>query len=726
MTDGRLVIAWQHYCQREYGSAEQTCREILRDQLEDFGSWRLLGEVCLIQEKYESSVDAYRQAQQRCRLSHEDLNNLGVALMALGKPALAEEAYREALSLRPESSRALANLAVALDKEEKAEEAANCYRRALESDAGELRAYHGLASALIKLDRTGELIEFLGDALLKHANCAEIHHALGLAWAALREWDKAESHHRRALALRPDFPEACRDLGHCLVEQKKLEEAVACYRRTLELTPDAAEAWKNLGSGLTRQGKPEEALRYYEKALTLEPQATECRFDVAATLLRLGDYARGWAEFERACVASQLAGQINRPLWDGSRLRGRQILLIAEQGLGDTLQLVRYAPLVKKRGGMVTVACQKALVPLLESCPGIDRLTTHDRIPGDCDVFASFLSLPRIFGTTLDSVPALVPYLHARPELVESWRQELRPLGRFLVGVGWQGNPKYGQDRLRSFPLSQLEPLARVPGVTLVSLQKGPGAEQVRELADRFPIVDLSERVDRDTGPFLDTAAIMQNLDLVIGCDSALVHLAGALGVPVWVALAFAADYRWMAHRDDSPWYPTARLFRQASTGDWESAFKRMADALNVHMTNKPELSRVSIDVAPGELLDKITILEIKCERISDATKLQNVRRELAMLNEVRDQAVPSSSYLDGLVLDLKAVNLAIWQVEDKLRDCEKRQEFGRRFVELARSVYRNNDRRAAIKRKLNEYLGSAILEEKGYTAYDESHHSAA
>jgi tetratricopeptide (TPR) repeat protein len=726
MTDKRMVMAWQHYCQRQYAEAEMVCRDILRDHPDEFGSWRLLGEVCLVQEKYEYSLAAYREAEKLSQLSADDLNNLGVALMALGQPGRAEAAYRQSLAVRPQAARAFCNLGVALDEQGKREDAASCYRRAIKLDIEELRAYHGLTFALIYLGRARELVDFLSGIDPERAAPAEAHYALGLGHAALLDWDEAIREYRQALALRPEFAEAHCDLGCALVELGRFEEGLESLRRAVELNPKKAEFWKNLGSGLSRQAKPEDALGCYKQALELNPDYHECRYDLAATWIRLGDYPRGWAELERRPDAEKLACQLGRPLWDGSPLKGRTILLVAEQGLGDTLQYVRYAPLVKERGGTVIVACQKALLPLLESCAGIDRLVPQNAIPPDYDVFAPLLSLPRIFSTTLETVPAPVPYLNARPELVDFWRNELRGVGRFRVGVAWQGSRDYGHDRLRSFPLSQLEPLARVPGVALISLQKGPGVEQIAELSGRFSIVDLSDRIDGEAGPFMDTAALMASLDLVIGCDSSLVHLAGALGLPVWVAHTFLCDARWMLGRDDSPWYPTARLFRQTSPGDWECVFCRMAEALAERLTARPTVARVAIEVAPAELLDKIGILEIKSERITDRAKLKNVHDELAMLAEVRDQAIPFVDALAPLIMELKAVNLAIWQVEDELRECERFRDFGRRFIELARSVYRNNDRRAAIKRKINEQLGSAILEEKGYTAYEKSRQSAA
>ena len=429
MTDERLVMAWQHYCVREYALAEKTCREILRENLEDFGSWRLLGEICLVQGKFEHAIDAYRQAECRSRLSAEDLNNLGVALLAREQPAHAEQAHRQSLEICPENSRCWCNLGVALSKQGKFEEAAVSLRRALEMNLDELRAYHELAFALIAQGKAGELVACLTGLLPGTANHAEAYYALGLGRAALFEWEEAVRSYRAALALRPEFAEAFCDLGCALIELGRFDEGITSLRRAIELQPSQAVFWKNLGSGLTRQGKSEEALGYYEHALKLNPNYPQCQHDVAATLIRLGDYRRGWEELERRPETNQIVRQLGRPLWDGSPLEGRTVLMVAEQGLGDTLQLVRYAPLVKKRCGTVMLACQRALLPLLESCPGIDRLVPQDGIPRDYDVIVPLMSLPRVFATTLETVPAPIPYLHARPDLVERWRKELRPLG---------------------------------------------------------------------------------------------------------------------------------------------------------------------------------------------------------------------------------------------------------------------------------------------------------
>jgi hypothetical protein len=330
------------------------------------------------------------------------------------------------------------------------------------------------------------------------------------------------------------------------------------------------------------------------------------------------------------------------------------------------------------------------------------------------------MSLPRLFGTTPASIPAEVPYLRADEALVAHWRRQLAPIRGLKIGIAWQGSLKYRGDRHRSFRLAQFAPLSRLAGVRLFSLQKGPGTEQLREVADGFDVTDLGSRLDEASGAFLDSAAVMKNLDLVITSDSALAHLAGALGVPAWVALPYAADWRWLLEREDSPWYPTMRLFRQDRWGDWDGVFDRIAGVLEAGPPPAPRARSIAIEVAPGELLDKITILEIKSQRLTDAAQLGHVRVELAALSAARDQVLGGSEELAELTAELKAVNEALWEIEDALRACERGGDFGPRFIELARSVYRTNDRRAALKRRINERLDSEWIEEKAYAPDEE------
>jgi Flp pilus assembly protein TadD len=429
--------------------------------------------------------------------------------------------------------------------------------------------------------RLAEAVCCYRQALRLRPDDAALQGNLGVALARQGRLSEALASFRRAVRLKPEDAQAHCNLGNALREAGKLGQAVACLRQALRLQPDYAEAHNNLGLALTEQGKLDEALVHLEQALTLKPDFVEAHCNRAYVWLLKGDWERGWPEYEwRWKRLAAPPRSLPQPLWDGSPLQGRTILLHAEQGLGDTIQFIRYAALVKRRGGTVLVECQPALVPLLTGCAGIDGLFARGSALPDFDVQAPLLSLPRILGTTLATVPTEVPYLTAEAGLVDFWRWELRAWPGFRIGIAWQGSPAHQADRCRSVPLAQFAPLARLPGVRLVSLQKGPGREQLAGFSARHALVDLGNRLDETAGAFRDTAAVMKNLDLVISADTAVAHLAGALAVPAWVVLPFHADWRWLHGRDESPWYPTLRLFRQDKPGDWEGVFHRLVVAV--------------------------------------------------------------------------------------------------------------------------------------------------
>jgi hypothetical protein len=295
--------------------------------------------------------------------------------------------------------------------------------------------------------------------------------------------------------------------------------------------------------------------------------------------LLLGQFAEGWEENEWR-LKNPLAPQRPwpQPVWDGSPLAGRTIMLRCEQGLGDHLQFVRYAPLVKASGGTVMLACPRRMMAILGTCAGVDQLVADEGPLPPFDFQMPLLSLPRVFHTDLTNTPASVPYLRAPQERVSQWAKDLAPDGRLRIGIGWQGNRNYAGDRWRSIPLAQFAPLAAISGVRLIGLQKWDGSEQISQVD--FAVEDLGSRLDNGEDAFLDTAAVIKNLDLVVTSDTALAHLAGALGAKTWLALPVSPDWRWMLEREDSPWYPTMRLFRQDQRGDWSQVFARMAAEL--------------------------------------------------------------------------------------------------------------------------------------------------
>jgi hypothetical protein len=342
----------------------------------------------------------------------------------------------------------------------------------------------------------------------------------------------------------------------------------------LAIKPDDVHAQVNLALVLERQGKLDEAIPVYERALELDPGCAEAHFNHGLALLLTGNLAEGWKEYEWGFqCGSRPQPRHAQPRWAGESLAGKTILLCEEQGLGDSLQFVRYAELLKQRGAQVIVECRRELASLVASAPGVAAVVRPGESPGAFDVWLPLLSVPGVVGTTMDTIPASVPYLFPNAELVAKWKSELADTPGLKVGISWQGNPQVKTDRNRSIPLEHFARLGEVSGVQFFSFQMGVGREQVAGMHGRLPIIDLADRI----GNLEDTAAIMRNLDLVILSDSAPAHLAGALGVNAWVALGFAPDWRWLRERSDSPWYPTMRLYRQPRPGDWSDVFQRIA-----------------------------------------------------------------------------------------------------------------------------------------------------
>jgi tetratricopeptide (TPR) repeat protein len=410
---------------------------------------------------------------------------------------------------------------------------------------------------------------------------AEAHFRLASALAGLKQFDAAVTHYQEAVRLQPDFSDSYDHLGHLFVQQTRWDDAAAALQQLLRLRPTYAEAHYRLGCTLTELGKPEEAADCFQQAVRLRPDYAEAHWALTFNWLLRGDFERAWPESEgRWHFQRSHCCRIVQPCWDGSSLAGRTILLHAEQGLGDMIQFIRFAAIVKGYGGTVIVECPKQLLPLFRSCRGIDHLVAAGSLLPAFDLHISLLSVPPLLKTSLATLPAEVPYLAPDPNLAAYWQRRLSRFSGLKIGIAWQGNPRHPNDRQRSFPLHHFAALARLKNVYLISLQKGPGTDQLHTLADCFPVIEFTSWLD-DTGrAFVTTPALMKNLDLVIAPDTAVAHLAGALGVPVWIALPFAPDWRWMLQREDSPWYPTMRLFRQKRRGDWDEVFERIWAAL--------------------------------------------------------------------------------------------------------------------------------------------------
>jgi Flp pilus assembly protein TadD len=672
--------------------------------------------VLRLKGKHDDAIAAYHRALMLRPTYAEAHNNLGFALACRGKLDAAVECYRQAVRLRPNYYESYFNLGNALSDQGRLKEAEDAYRRALAINANDARVHKNLGIALARQDRFDDAVAAYRTAIKVNPSFPEVHNDLGITLARQNKYDDAIASYREALRLRPAYAEVHNNLGNALRNAGRFDDSIGCYKKAIELKPDYADAHNNLGIAYAEAGRFDEAVASYSECIRLRPQHVDAHMNRALTWLRKGDYAQGWAEYEWRWKKRALTNRpLTQPQWNGFPLKGRRIVLFTEQGFGDTIQFVRYCELLKAQGATVILECPERLVPLLSRYRGIDHLVAQGKPLPEHDVYAPLLTVPGFMGTAPDSIPAPTSYLEADPELAERWHRELAGVEGFKVGINWQGNPQYAGDRHRSIPLRHYEPLARIPGVRLISIQKNHGTDQLKEHGERFGILDLGPKLDEQTGPFLDTAAVLKNLDLFITSDTAVAHLAGALGVPTWMATSTAADWRWMTGREDVPWYPSMRLFRQAEFLVWGPVFARIANELRRLAPLPSQVRAVTIEAAPGELIDKITILQIKTERIAEAAKLRNVRAELEALEAARDRTIAPSEDLDRLTADLRGVNEALWGIEDDIRTCEHAGDFGPQFIELARSVYRHNDHRAALKRQINVLLGSGILEEKSY-----------
>lgn len=444
--------------------------------------------------------------------------------------------------------------------------------------------YYVLGSMLQNQGHIEEAINCYRKILSMHPDHAETHNILGSAYQQKGELDAAVVCYRDSIRCDGNSFMAYNNLGTALRLLGNLDESAASYREALRIKPDFTGAMNNLGTVLRDQGKIDDAISWYRRAIQLDPDFPDAHWNLAFALLLSGNYEEGWEEYEWVWKLKKPVHGFLQPLWYGDDIRGKRILLYAEQGFGDVIQFVRYAPMVADRGAEVILGCQKELKSLLKSLRGVSAVVAFGEPLPQFDFQCSLPSLPRIFHTTPRNIPSLFPYLQADPRAIAKWGDRMRVDSLALnVGMAWAGSPGHLNDGNRSCPLHVFEAIACVQGLKLFSLQK-----EINERWTSIPLTDLNiTDYTEDIEDFSDTAGIIMNLDLVITVDTAVAHLAGALGKPVWMLLPFAPDWRWMLERDDSPWYPTMRLFRQPAPGDWASVITEVRDALERMMPAK-------------------------------------------------------------------------------------------------------------------------------------------
>jgi tetratricopeptide (TPR) repeat protein len=550
--------------------------------------------------RLREAADLYQQVLTREPNNAEALANLGSVALQANRPDQAAELLTRAAQLRPDVAEVRYPLAAALRAMGRWPEALAQYRQAAALRPGSAHAICDVATTLGAMGREDEAAAEYRKALALDPDHAMANYNLGVGLQKQGRFSEAADALRRATRRAPDFAVAHNNLGSVLRELGEAGQAVESYRRAIALQPNDPRYHNNLALALQDLGRLDDALASFDQSLRLRPDYAKARAFRSLALLLTGDYARGLAEYEaRREIEGHFADRsAGRPQWDGSDPAGKTVLLHAEQGLGDTIHFVRYAPLLAARGARVVVQCQPPLKSLLEASltpRGVWRVVADGEAVPEFDLHCPLPGLPHRFGTRVETIPADVPYLTAPPERVDVWRRQIeqeetlppspgtpgegggegRPPIR--VGIAWAGAPGNRNDRRRSGTLGMFEPLARVPGVRLYSLQKGETA--AADLVSRPAGMAVEGWGNRFTD-FADTAAAVTNLDLVVCVDTSVAHLAGALGKRVWTLLPFAPDWRWMLGRADSPWYPTMRLFRQPAPGDWSAVFEAVESAL--------------------------------------------------------------------------------------------------------------------------------------------------
>jgi tetratricopeptide (TPR) repeat protein len=701
---------------------------------------------------YENAIDldaTYSQAQFNRAVLLGILKRFDEALMAINN----------FLEFNSEYADAYFNRGCIYKSQNRFEEAFKDFKKAISIEDSHFKSHYEVALIFDQLARSDEALASLEKAIHFRPDFAEAVYARGVVLKKLNKFEEALANYElavkikpslasayvnraviltemnrvdealasydEALAINPDYAEVHNNQGVLLGNLYRYEDALACFDKAIIIKPDYAEAYGNRGNVLGHLLRIDDAIASYEKMGALLSGSAEADLDISHFLLLVGRFQQGLELYESRKKTKRAWGNrsFDKPLWLGKEdLREKTILVHDEQGLGDVIQFCRYLEKLTQVGAKVIFAVREPLIGLMQSLEYDITICSTENINSDFDFHCPLMSLPLAFNTDLLSIPSSERYLKAEEVRLKKWSKIIGKKG-FRIGICWQGaTEKLGAGR--AFSITNFHHIAQLPGVRLISLHKGVGEAELQTLPKDMVVETLGSSFDSGPHAFLDTAAAMQCCDLVITCDTAVAHLAGALGVKTWVALKRLPNWRFFLDRNDSPWYPSMRLFRQRSHGDWVGVFEDMKHSIlhELKLVDPALVAPLSfgtpeVQVSWGELIDKITILEIKSARIASQVALNNVRLELNLLNETAEKVLHSNTEVTRKKAELTVVNEALWEIEDKIREKEIASQFDDVFVELARSVYKTNDRRAAIKKEINVLLQSKLVEEKSYYA---------
>ncbi|MBM4146647.1 MAG: tetratricopeptide repeat protein [Nitrospira sp.] len=573
-----IQIALEHYQNGNFKQSEEICRTIIELQPENAFVLNFLGVLLYQQGNYDSAIDYIKKALQFDPYNPDSYDHLGSALKANGRLDEAIMYYQKAIGLKPHSADIYFNLGNTFVMKRQLDEAIVSYREAVKLNPDFSAAYNNLGNVLKEKKQYDAAIANYQMTIEINPDLADAYYNLGNIYQEKGEYDKAAMHYQKTLKVIPSHFDSCMNLGTVFNKQGKLDEAIKFYQKAIELNANFAGSYYNLGVALQDQGDIDNALQAYKKTIELDPDFAEAHFSISLINLLLGNFKEGWKGYEwRWKLKEAYQRNFYQPMWDGSDIKGKTILLHAEQGFGDTIQFIRYAPLVAQRGVKVIVECQKELTSLFKNVEGIHQVISHGESLPYFDVRCPLLSLPAVFDTTTENIPAKIPYIAVEMNFIDKWRKkvEIRD-SQMKIGLAWAGRATARKESYRACSLEMFAPFARLSNVIFYSLQKGKASEQTVNSPFGMKLIDYTKEIE----DFSDTAGLMYHLDIVISVDTAVAHLAGALGKPVWTLIPFAPDWRWSLNRDDCPWYPTMRLFRQTAPGDWSSVIDKIYNEL--------------------------------------------------------------------------------------------------------------------------------------------------
>jgi len=581
--DQAISLAIEHQNAGRLPDAENLYNHILAAMPEHPIATQLMGVLAYQVGKVELAVEYISKAIEIQPDYAEAHYNLGKALKDLGRMEESVASYKKAIDIKPNDVDSHYNLANTLKDMERFDDAMASYRKAISIKPDFAEAHSNLGVVFKELGQLEDAIECYNQALAIYPDYAEAHSNLGLAQQDLGLQDEAMESYRKALAINPQFAEVHSNLGLALQDQGQVEEAMECYYKALEIKPDHAQAHNNLGLAFQELGQMDRAAQSYNTALSFAPDSPEAHNNMGLFQLLMGDFENGWEN----CAWRWQTGdkpaeprQYDAPFWEGEPLEGKTVFIYPEQGLGDTLQFARYLPIIEAGGGNVVFEIPSPLHRLFEKSDFAKYMVKEGEVPQQFDCHAPLLDIPQFMKTTFDTIPVQESYYVVEPELQKQWVERLARDEKFRVGIVWAGNPEHKNDHNRSIDPALFQLMTDLADVSVYSLQVGKDGEaksvfgtQVTDLAPHFK-------------NFADTAAAISQLDLVVSVDTSIIHLAGALGRPVWTLLPFIPDWRWLMEREDSPWYPSMRLFRQQTRGDWNGVLQDMLHALQDKVSN--------------------------------------------------------------------------------------------------------------------------------------------